>query len=346
MKNALPKSPKKGDIVALNTPEVIPWEKVKVWSRDELPKDVTDKAAICEDLPIAGSFIAGEVPDVFDFSAINLNELFVSGVILHGSNGYIGVMSHNLGNQSAPVVQFELSNDTLLMYDGQRWMAQYGHNNPVEVSAHDIKLPDIFDAVVFDYTATMPDEEVQEYASLAHVYTEPALHFLESLGVIRHEPGLYLAEAQSDGIAWKTLDERLARSVGDLVSQITGFETKIDNASKAAMDAQTQAGSAVSVALSAESKVSNAIADAAEAEEIASQARAEVGEVKGNLGAVQNTANQAKEQANTNAESIQGIRQTLEGYSAVPGEIQKLWEEVNGYSAFLEEINGEVVADE
>ena len=57
VKNALPKSPKKGDIVALNTPEVIPWEKVKVWSRDELPKDVTDKAAICEDLPIAGSFI-------------------------------------------------------------------------------------------------------------------------------------------------------------------------------------------------------------------------------------------------------------------------------------------------
>lgn len=330
--DTLPEDPEVGDIVALNTTRVRPWNEVKVWSRDEVPYQEGGAAVMCEDLPLEGNFVAGAVPDVLDLSGMNTDGYIACGVILQGSNGRIGITIDNFrtGDKSDvyAIVQDHYKNIIYLFNKGA-WKASQDGSNPADISAQDIKLPSLSDVVVLDYFCTMTDDEFFEYESIGNIEPDPALSILPQLGAITHEAGLYIAEELSGGPVWQRTDRKTAKQFASLNTQLakstTGAATALKQADKAlseALLAQNQIEPVKTRLSTAEQNVKRALDVAASASSSYNYLGPKVDE---------NTvkANTAIKQAETNA-----------------GAIAELQEAVNGYSAFLEEINGEVVDDE
>lgn len=326
--DTLPEDPEVGDIVALNTHEVLPWDKVKVYGRDEVPKDPDTRESLFSDLPVVGNFITGETPESFDLSSVAPEGYWVSGVYLVGSTGYIQVTAHNLTNQLAPSVQIQLDEYFIYMCDSKGWEVSDGGPS-VKVSAQDVIIPKLFDAVAIDYTALLTDKELQDFESMGTVTLAPAMHVLQMLGVFERKPGLYIAEAKNESVVWQMQDQQVVKQLTDLTSQLAKLVQKTDGMVK-------DVHSAVTTAFEAREASAKALGDALNAQNTANNARSNaqaahnaITLLGNNISFAQATASQAKSQAETNA-----------------GAIAELQEAVNGYSTFLEEINGEVVDDE
>ena len=326
--DALPDDPEVGDIAALNTHEVLPWDKVKVYGRDEVPKDPDTRESLFSDLSVMGNFITGEAPGSFDLSSVAPEGYWLSGVYLVGSTGYIQVNAHNLSNQLDPSVQIQVSEDFIYMCNSKGWQASDG-GSPVNVSVQDVIIPKLFDAVAIDYTALLTDKELQDFESMGTVTLAPAVHVLQMLGVFERKPGLYIAEAKNESVVWQMQDQQVVKQLTDLTSQLAklvqktnGMETDMHSAVTTAFEAREASAKALGDALNAQNTANAAQTTADDALNAAIRSQNATAEA-------QVTASQAKSQAETNA-----------------GTIAELQEAVNGYSTFLEEINGEVVEDE
>lgn len=330
--DALPDDAEVGDIVALNTTSVKPWDQVKVWSRDEAPYKEAGAAAICENLPIEGSFMAGAVPETFDLSGINTRAVIACGLILQGGNGALDISVDNFRTSDSEnifIVIQDHHKNVLYIHNQGVWQASIKGSTPVGISAQDIKLPNLSDVVVLDFFCTMTDDELMEYESFANIEPEPALSILTQLGVLRHKTGLYISEELSDGHRWRRLDENTAKQLSSLRAQNAETDVK-------ASTALTQANNALKQAVNAQNLSDTNLGKINELKEsqIANTNQItlfdkHLATVRGAVDTAQVTADAAKIQAETNAAAI-----------------AELQEAVNGYSTFLEEINGEVVDDE
>lgn len=327
--DTLPDDPEEGDIVALNTTVPRPWDKVKVWSRDELPYQEGNAVAICENLPLEGSFVASAAPEKFDLSEIDASVIFVSGVLLQGSNGHISLTMHTLtGLNGGIAITVQDHTDTYYHYNKGVWKAQQSDSNPIEISVQDIKLPSLSDVVAIDYTRLLTDDELMNYQSFASTQLWRALKILPQLGVLVHEPGLYIAE-QSGGCVWQRVDKKMVKQVSSLTAQTTEATDNSLKALNKAEGAQSEATAARNQMESYAPKITAAEHKSTEAIEAASALNKAFINLQNIVDEAHVNATQAKSQAETNA-----------------GAIAELQEAVNGYSTFLEEINGEVVEDE
>ncbi|MBE6784130.1 MAG: hypothetical protein E7536_08995 [Ruminococcaceae bacterium] len=330
--DALPDNPEVGDIVALNTTSATPWDQVKVWSRDEVPYKEEGAVTMCEHLPFEGSFVADAVPETLDFSEIEQRLVFASGVIMQGSNGALDISIDNIRGANGYdvfVIIYDHYKDIRYIYNKESWQASREGSNPVAISAQDIKLPDLSDVVVLDYFCTMTDDEFMQYESIADIHPEPALSIISQLGAITHEAGFYIAEELSGGCIWQRVDKKTAKQLLSLTAQTTEATA---NASKAL----TQSNKALSQAIAAQNQVADYVSRLNTAEQTSKAAH--------------NIANSAQQSYNQLGPKVEGVIKTAENTKSQTETntkaIAELQTAVNGYSTFLEEINGEVVEDE
>lgn len=329
---ALPDDPEVGGIVALNKAVVKPWDKVKVWSRAEVTYREEGAVAMCEALPFEGSFVAGAVPETPDLSGVDTNNYFVSSVLLQGRNGAIDISIDNIRGTDGDdifVVIYDHYKNVRYVFNSGVWQAHQGESEAVDISAQDIKLPNISDVVALDYFCTMTDDEFMEYESFATVDPRIAMSMLSQLGAITHEAGLYIVEETNGGHIWQKTDKKTAK-------QLLSIKAQTAEAARNASTALTRADNALRQAVNAQSAVESYNSKF-------NELKAEMQNCNEMANAASRIAANLQIEVNTMGPKVDRVIETAETNKNA---IVKLQEAVNGYSTFLEEINGEVVADE
>lgn len=348
--NSLPTHPEVGDVVILRQTKHIPWDQVKVWNKDEVAYNPDGIQYVVDALPSSGRFKLGEIPEKLDLSRVDKSKLFACGVVAVEENRFIQVAVGNIyDDQNALSIVVQTHNGTEYTYheagaivSTEGWYVQdkQGHYN--RISAQEVKLPELSSLKFLDMACMLPPSMLEELESIM-IAPDPALDVFSQLATITNPEGIYKAEEHKGTVVWELWIENNADALVQILKQVEDNTANVEQALKVAEEAQLNASTAKSDASTAKSDASVALIRANGATTTANEA---VSTANNALSTAQSANSKAVEASRDATKAAIVANNNTSAISDLRDAVASLQTEVDGYSTFLEEINGEVVDDE